>query len=82
MPPLALMLIGVESIVFGVGRGTPFAPPEASSTSWCCPGSITPVSGVIRFVAEPKLPAPVALVYWSDHAPRSTGALPRLNSST
>jgi hypothetical protein len=29
----------------------------------------------------PKLPVPVALAYCSDHALRSTGALPRLKSS-
>ena len=41
-----------------------------------------PFRGVIRFVAEPKLPRPVALAYWTDHVLRSTGALPRLKSST
>jgi len=55
--------------------------PPASSTNWCCPGWSTPFRGVIRFVAEPKFPVPLALVYWSDQVPRSTGALPRLKSS-
>jgi len=80
LPPVALMLIGVVSTVFGVGRGAPVVPP-ASSTNWCCPGWSTPFRGVIRFVAEPKFPVPLALVYWSDQVPRSTGALPRLKSS-
>src|SRR5437016_6408115 len=84
LPPVALMLIGVASVSDGPGSGTPVAPPEASCTSTYCPGeSSSPERrGVIRFVAEPKFPVPVALEYWIDQPDRSTSAVLLLKSST
>ncbi len=35
----------------------------------------------MRFVEDPKLPVPVALVYWTDQPVSDTELLPRLNSS-
>ena len=82
LPPVALMFMGVASVRNGPGRGAPVAPPLASSTSRYWPGDRDPLSGVMRFVALPKFPVPVALAYWSDQPVRSTSALLRLNSST
>src|SRR5919201_4920854 len=84
LPPVALMLIGVVSVSNGPGSGEPFAPPEASCTSTYWPGeSIRPGrSGVIRLVADPKFPVPVALVYWIDQPDRSTSDVLLLKSST
>src|SRR5919198_168477 len=75
LPPVALMLIGVGSVMSGPGSGAPTAPPEASWTSTYCPGEIKPESGVIRFEAEPKFPVPVGLVYWTDQPDRSTSVV-------
>jgi hypothetical protein len=41
-----------------------------------------PESGVMRFAVDPNVPVPVALAYWIDQPPRSTGDVPRLKSST
>ncbi len=81
LPPPAAMLIGVESVTSGVGRGVLGVAPAASWISRYCPGARDPLSGVMRFVADPKLPVPVALVYWTDHPASDTELLPRLNSS-
>src|SRR5438876_2849998 len=72
LPPVALMLIGVASVSKGPGSATPFAPPEASWTRTYWPGdrSRPERSGVITFVADPKFPVPVALVYWIDQPDR------------
>src|SRR5262249_51437015 len=58
LPSLALMLIGVESVTSAVGSAAPLAPPEASCTNRYLPGASVPDSGVITFVALPKLPVP------------------------
>src|SRR5712691_108498 len=82
LPAVAAMLIGVESITSGVGSGAPTAAVDASWTSRYWPGAIVPLRGVIRFVAEPKLPVPVALVYWIDQPESDTGSVLPLKSST
>ena len=51
-PPVALMLIGVGSAVFGVGSGAPTAPPEASWISMYCQGAMNPDRGVIRLEGQ------------------------------
>src|SRR5262249_12144938 len=82
LPSLALMLIGVESVTSAVGGAAPWPPPEASCTSRYLPGASVPDSGVITFVALPKLPVPVALAYWMLQPASDTADEPRLNSST
>src|SRR2546423_9300887 len=82
LPPPAPMGMGVESVASAAGSGAPTAACEASWTRRYWPGAIDPESGVIWFAAFPKVPVPVALVYWMDHPARSTDAAPRLNSST
>src|SRR6266480_2222201 len=63
LPPVALMLIGVESVTSAIGSGAPLAPPDASCTSKYCPGArLVLGSSVIRFVALPKFPVPVVFV--------------------
>ncbi len=82
LPPVAAMAIGVASVTSGVGRGAPTAALVASWTSRYWPGaSVVVGSGVMRLVASPKFPVPVALVYWSDQPSTDAGLVPRLNSS-
>src|SRR5512143_3268745 len=58
-PPVALRLIGVESVISGVGRGVVPPEPFASWIKKYCPGASDPESAVIRSVALPKLRASV-----------------------
>jgi len=81
LPPPAAMLIGVKSVTSGAGSGGLTVVPAASCTRRYCPGARVPERGVMRFVAEPKLPVPVADVYWTDQPASERGAVPRLNSS-
>ena len=82
LPPVPLMLIGVVSMTSGVGSGDPTAAFVASCTSRYWPGASEPDNGVIRLVADPKLPVPTRSVYWIDQPARSTVVVPRLKSST
>src|SRR5262245_25850510 len=82
LPAPAAMAIAVESVMSGVGRGEPTAAFEDSWTRMYWPAPTEPLSGVMRPVLAPKLPVPVALVYWIDQPSRDTDVVPRLNSST
>src|SRR5436190_18862236 len=82
LPPVALMLMGVASVTSGVGNTAPMAAVDASWTKRYWPGSSEPLSGVMRLVADPKLPLPVAPVYCTDQPAARTEVLPRLKSST
>ncbi len=80
-PPLPLILMGVLSVTSGAGNAAITLLPAASWTSKYCPGAIDPDKGVIKFVADPKLPVPVALVYCNDQPSTETLLVPRLNNS-
>ena len=76
------MAIGDASVTSGVGRGAPTAALEASWTRKYWPGANDTLgSGVSRLVAAPKIPVPLALVYWTDQPASEALAVPRLKSS-
>ena len=82
LPAVPDMLMGEGSVTSGAGRGLPTGAFEASCIKRYAPGANDPARGVIWVGVAPKLPAPVALAYWTDQPVRETVALPRLKSST
>ena len=77
-PPVALMLIGVGSVMSGLSGVVP-PPPAASWTSRYWPGETNPERGVIWAVFAPRFPA--VAPYWTDMPVVLISERPRLKTS-